>query len=54
MWASGIYRQIIMVNQAQKLVIVQWSIWPKAEPSMLEQLPEASLMFNAIANKLAS
>lgn len=54
MWALGIYGQIIMVNQAQKLVIVQWSTWPKAEPSMLEQPLEASLMFNAIANKLAS
>lgn len=53
MWALGIYGQIIMVNQAQKLVIVQWSTWPKAEPSMLEQPLEASLMFNAIANKLA-
>lgn len=53
MWALGIYGQIIMINQAQKLVIVQWSTWPKAEPSMLEQPLEASLMFNAIANKLA-
>ncbi|WP_218966852.1 hypothetical protein [Snodgrassella alvi] len=53
-WALGIYGQIIMVNQAQKLVVVQWSIWPKAESSMLEQPLEASLMFNAIANKLAS
>ncbi|WP_371262598.1 hypothetical protein, partial [Snodgrassella alvi] len=54
MWALGIYGQIIMVNQKQKLVIVQWSTWPKAEPSFLEQPLEASLMFNAIANRLAS
>ncbi|WP_218964623.1 hypothetical protein [Snodgrassella alvi] len=30
-----------------------WSIWPKAETSMLEQTLEASLMFNPIVNKLA-
>lgn len=54
MWALGIYGQIIMVNQKEKLVIVQWSTWPKAEPSFLEQPLEASLMFNAIANRLAS
>lgn len=52
MWALGIFGQIIMVNQAENLVIVQWSTWPKAEPSFDAQPLEAALMFNAIANKL--
>ncbi|TBM23043.1 serine hydrolase domain-containing protein [Hafnia paralvei] len=53
MWALGIFGQMIVVNQKEKLVIVQWSTWPKAEPSFNAQPLEASLMFNAIANKLA-
>jgi len=53
MWALGIFGQIIAVNQKEKLVIVQWSVWPKAEPSFSVQPLEASLMFNAIANALA-
>jgi len=53
MWALGIFGQVIVVNPAQKLVIVQWSAWPKAEPSFSAQPLEASLMFNAIANTLA-
>jgi CubicO group peptidase (beta-lactamase class C family) len=53
MWALGIYGQIIVVNQKENLVIVQWSAWPKAEPSFSAQPLEASLMFNAIANTLA-
>jgi CubicO group peptidase (beta-lactamase class C family) len=52
MWALGIFGQMIMVNQKEKLVIVQWSTWPKAEPSFSAQPLEASLMFNAIANSL--
>lgn len=51
-WALGIFGQIIMVNQPEKLVIVQWATWPKAEPSFDAQPLEAALMFNAIANKL--
>jgi CubicO group peptidase (beta-lactamase class C family) len=53
MWALGIFGQMIVVNPQEKLVIVQWSTWPKAEPSFSAQPLEASLMFNAIANKLA-
>ncbi|TQI79474.1 CubicO group peptidase (beta-lactamase class C family) [Serratia fonticola] len=53
LWALGIFGQMIAVNPQQKLVIVQWSTWPKAEPSFSAQPLEASLMFNAIANKLA-
>ncbi|MRS16551.1 serine hydrolase [Enterobacteriaceae bacterium RIT691] len=53
MWALGIYGQIVVVNQKENLVIVQWSTWPKAEPSFSAQPLEASLMFNAIANTLA-
>lgn len=52
LWALGIYGQMIMVNRAENLVIVQWSTWPVAEPSFSAQLLEASLMFNAIAADL--
>ncbi|QKJ86235.1 serine hydrolase [Paramixta manurensis] len=51
-WALGIYGQMIVVNQKENLVIVQWSTWPQAEPSFSAQPLEASLMFNAIANTL--
>ena len=53
LWALGIFGQMIVVNQKEKLVIVQWSTWPQAEPSFSAQPLEASLMFNAIANHLA-
>ena len=44
---------MIMVNQAENLVIVQWSTWPQqAEPSFSAQPLEASLMFSAIAKEL--
>lgn len=52
LWALGIYGQIIMVNPAEKLVIVQWSTWPQAEPDFAAQPLEASLMFSAIAAQL--
>ncbi|WP_158781478.1 serine hydrolase [Pantoea sp. BAV 3049] len=52
LWALGIFGQVIVVNQKEDLVIVQWSAWPKAEPSFSAQPLEASLMFNAIANTL--
>lgn len=52
LWALGIFGQMIMVNQAENLVIVQWSTWPQAEPSFSAQPLEASLMFSAIANAL--
>lgn len=52
MWALGIYGQVIMVNPAEKLVIVQWSTWPQAEPSFSAQPLEASLMYSAIAEQL--
>lgn len=32
MWALGIFGQMIAVNPQQKLLIVQWSTWPKVEP----------------------
>ncbi|MHA7845095.1 serine hydrolase domain-containing protein [Serratia sp. D1N4] len=53
LWALGIFGQMIAVNPKQKLVIVQWSVWPKAVPPLSAQPLESSLMFNAIANKLA-
>jgi CubicO group peptidase (beta-lactamase class C family) len=37
LWALGIYGQVIMVNRAEHLVIVQWSTWPQAEPSFNAQ-----------------
>lgn len=52
LWALGIFGQMIMVNQAENLVIVQWSTWPQAEPSFDAQPLEASLMFSAIAKEL--
>lgn len=52
LWALGIYGQMIMVNRAENLVIVQWSTWPVAEPSFSAQPLEASLMFSAIAQNL--
>lgn len=52
LWALGIYGQMIMVNRAENLVIVQWSTWPQAEPSFSAQPLEASLMFSAIAKAL--
>ncbi|WP_435929898.1 serine hydrolase domain-containing protein [Dryocola sp. BD613] len=52
LWALGIYGQMIMVNQAENLVIVQWSTWPQAEPSFSAQPLEASLMYSAIARAL--
>lgn len=52
LWALGIFGQVIMVDQAQQLVIVQWSTWPQAEPAF-DTLPlETSLMFSAIAAEL--
>ena len=53
LWALGIYGQVIMVNRAEKLVIVQWSTWPEAEPKMNAQPLEAALMYSAIAQQLA-
>lgn len=50
--AEGIFGQMIVVDPLHKLVIVQWSSWPLAEPAAGAQPREASLMFNAIANKL--
>ncbi|RKS87530.1 CubicO group peptidase (beta-lactamase class C family) [Orbus hercynius] len=52
LWALGIFGQMIMVNQVENLVIVQWSTWPKAEPSFSAQPLESALMFNSIAAKL--
>lgn len=52
MWALGIYGQVIMVNRAEQLVIVQWSTWPQAEPDFSAQPLEASLMYSAIAQQL--
>jgi CubicO group peptidase (beta-lactamase class C family) len=53
LWALGIYGQVIMVNRAENLVIVQWSTWPEAEPKMNAQPLEAALMYSAIAQQLA-
>lgn len=52
LWALGIYGQVIMVNRAEHLVIVQWSTWPQAEPSFSAQPLEAALMYSAIARQL--
>jgi len=31
--AIGIYGQMIAINQRQKLVVVQWSVWDKPDPT---------------------
>jgi len=52
MWGMGIYGQMLVVNQQENMVIVQWSSWDKATPSPLAEPLETSLMFNAITNRL--
>lgn len=52
LWGLGIFGQMMVINPKENLVIIQWSTWPKAEPSFSEQPLEAALMFNAIANYL--
>lgn len=52
--AEGIFGQMIAIDQRHKLVIVQWSAWPQAEPASDAQPREASLIFNAIAHKLSA
>ena len=52
LWALGIFGQVIMVNRAEQLVIVQWSTWPQAEPAF-DTLPlEASVFYSAVAKQL--
>ncbi len=52
LWALGIFGQVIMINRAEHLVIVQWSTWAQAEPSF-DSLPlEASVFYSAIAKQL--
>lgn len=52
LWALGIFGQVIMVDQRHKLVIVQWSTWPQAEPAFNTLPLETALMFGAIAAEL--
>ncbi|KXV10975.1 serine hydrolase [Caballeronia megalochromosomata] len=53
LWALGIFGQVIMVNRATHLVIVQWSTWSEAEPSF-DTLPlEASVFYSAVAKQLS-
>jgi CubicO group peptidase (beta-lactamase class C family) len=52
LWALGIFGQVLMVNRAERLVIVQWSAWPEAEPAF-DTLPlEASVFYSAVAKQL--
>ena len=51
LWALGIFGQMIMVNQKENTVIVQWST--AAGGAVFQRQPlEASLMFSAIAQAL--
>ncbi|MFV8241078.1 serine hydrolase domain-containing protein [Mycolicibacterium peregrinum] len=52
LWALGIFGQVIMVDQRQNLVMVQWSTRPQAEPPFNTLPLETSLMFSAIAAEL--
>jgi CubicO group peptidase (beta-lactamase class C family) len=51
MWAEGIYGQVLAINPAEKLVMVQWSTWKNAEtPDALYD--EQALLFNAVNRAL--
>jgi len=52
LWAVGIFGQIIIINPRDKLVYVQWSTWPEAEPKFDGKPENLALMFTAINNKL--
>lgn len=49
LWALGIFGQMIAVNQALGLAMVQWATWERAEPTVSSELLEGSLIFNAFA-----
>ena len=52
-WAQGIYGQGIAINPREHLVMVQWSVWTKANgPDSLYE--ESSAFFGALAAALAS
>src|ERR1700722_19832836 len=51
MWAEGIYGQVIAVDSADDLVMVQWSTYPIADAS--ESLePQQLLFFSALRESL--
>lgn len=52
LWGEGIFGQILTIDPENDIIIVQWSTWKNADPSVLEQYLEAALMFNAISNAL--
>ena len=47
-WALGIFGQMIVINPAEQLVMVQWSTWEKAKPENGEHVA----FFNALSNAL--
>jgi CubicO group peptidase (beta-lactamase class C family) len=50
-WAEGIYGQVIAIDRADHLIMVQWSAWPEAEtPDALYD--EQAIFFNALAHQL--
>lgn len=50
-WAVGIFGQAIAINPAEKLVVVQWSAWQKAdEPASLYD--EQALLVDALTRAL--
>ena len=52
-WAQGIYGQGIAINPREHLVMVQWSVWAKANgPDSLYE--ESSAFFGALADALES
>jgi CubicO group peptidase (beta-lactamase class C family) len=52
LWALGIFGQMIAINRAENVVMVQWSTWPVAEPDFAAQPLEAAVLFDAIATAL--
>ena len=52
-WAQGIYGQGIAINRREHLIMVQWSVWEKADgPDSLYE--ERTAFFGALAEALAS
>ncbi|WP_139308828.1 serine hydrolase [Pantoea sp. 1.19] len=54
LWALGIYGQVIAIDRQAKVVMVQWSTWPQAEPAADRQPLESALFFQALTAALSA
>ena len=55
--AIGIFGQMIAVNQRERLVVVQWGVWDRPDPTDLTVDPrdpynEEAVMINALTDAL--